>query len=453
MNIRKARPDDVPRILDLAASLGLDDPGLKDDTLWVAEEGGRIVGHVALRKHTDCDELIALGVDPAYRGNGTGRRLVETLLRNASGDVYLATVIPDFFAVNGFEKAARLPAGMAKDPAWCEGCSKEMCTVMVRTRRSNPPLFPEFKTLGLEDRAVIEAFLKDCPVEVCELSFGNSFIWRHFDHPRYTVINGNLCLLFEPPDEPPYVLQPVGETGIPETIATCLTVAPRLSRIPVSFAAKFCPGFSCEADRDNSDYVYASADLIELRGKKYDGKRNRISKFERANASRYLRLTPDALPDCRRLFEEWLAEKSANSPMAEAQNSAIQEALTHFAELDLSGGAIEVEGRITAFSIGERLSSDTAVIHIEIVSPRYDGLAQLMNREFVRHEFASYAFINREQDMGVPGLRRAKLSYQPHHLVEKHHIWRADWNRGMHPRGGDTSLRRRDTSLSGGTRP
>jgi N-acetylglutamate synthase-like GNAT family acetyltransferase len=424
MVIRKARPADIEAVLSLAGSLGLDDPGLKDDAVWIAEENDRLLGHVALRKHPDCDELIALGVAPAARGRGLGRSLVETLLRDAPGDVFLATVIPDFFARLGFEKAARVPPGMVKEPDWCEGCSKDRCTVMVRHPSRTLPVFPEFKELGLEDKDAVESFLKDYPVEACELGFGNSFIWRHFDHPRITLVNGNLCLRYEPPDEPPYFLQPVGTNDIPGTIATCLTAAPRLSRIPVSFAAEYCPGFSCEPDRDNFDYVYASTDLIELRGKKYDGKRNRIRKFERTNASRYLRLTPEALPECRLLFDEWLAEKTANGPMAGAQNDAIQEALTHFAVLGLAGGAIEVDGRIAAFSIGERLSSDTAVIHIEIVSPRYDGLAQLMNREFVRHEFSSFANINREQDMGVPGLRRAKLSYQPHHFVEKHHIWK-----------------------------
>jgi len=285
------------------------------------------------------------------------------------------------------------------------------------------PVYPDFKNVGLEDRAVFRSYLEGFPVEACELNFGNTYIWRHFDHPRYTTIRGNLCILFSPPDEPAYFLQPVGERDMPETIAACLTAAPRLSRIPVSFAAANCPGFRCAPDRDNDDYVYATADLAELKGKKYDGKRNRIRKFEKGHAYRYVRLGPEFLPDCRRLFEEWAAEKGTDLAMARAQQDAIQEALAHFGPLELSGGAIEVGGRIEAFSVGEALAPDTAVIHIEIVSPRFEGLAQLMNREFVRNELAGFAFINREQDMGVPGLRRAKESYHPHHRVEKHHIW------------------------------
>ncbi len=110
--------------------------------------------------------------------------------------------------------------------------------------------------------------------------------------------------------------------------------------------------------------------------------------------------------------------------MAQGQKTAISEALAHFRELGLLGGAIEVDGRFAALSIGEPLTRDTAVIHIEIVSPCCEGLAQIMNREFVRHALKDFAFINREQDLGLPGLRRAKLSYHPHHLVEKFRLER-----------------------------
>jgi len=286
----------------------------------------------------------------------------------------------------------------------------------------NLPRFPEFKSVGLEDRDVIQTFIDLYAPEVCEMNFGNTFIWRHFDYPRYTFINDNLCLLFDPPDEPDYFLQPMGCTEIPGTIRTCLSAAPGLSRIPASFASRYCSGLQCAPDRNNFDYVYATSDLIELKGKKFDGKRNRINKFERSYSHRYFRLTPDHLQDCRRLFEEWLLGKDSTNCTVRAQRDAIQEGLTHFEALRLAGGAIEVEGAIAAFSIGGKLSADTAVIHIEIVNPKYEGLAQLMNREFVKNELAAYAFVNREQDLGLPGLRRAKLSYQPHHLVEKYRI-------------------------------
>jgi len=93
--------------------------------------------------------------------------------------------------------------------------------------------------------------------------------------------------------------------------------------------------------------------------------------------------------------------------------------LAGFSSLGLIGGVVEVDGRIEAFSIGERLNPDTAVIHLEIANFRYDGLAQFINRQFVKNEWAALKYINREQDMGIPGLRRAKMSYYPHNLVKK----------------------------------
>jgi hypothetical protein len=290
--------------------------------------------------------------------------------------------------------------------------------------RMTIPKFPGFKLIGLEDKDALAELLALHSAEVCEINLGNIMIWRHFDHSKFTTINGNLCILCEPPSEPAYFLQPLGENKIPETIETCLSFAPRLSRIPESFAGRFCGGWRCELDRNNFDYVYLTKDLIDLRGKRYDGKRNRIRKFERGHAHRYQKLSSDHLDGCQLLFEKWLASKaSTEGSFLNVSRHVIEEALAHFLELGLAGGVIEVDGRIGAFSIGEKLSSDTAVIHIEIVDPEYEGLPQLINREFVRNEWAKFRFINREQDLGSPGLRRAKLSYHPHHLVKKYNIW------------------------------
>jgi N-acetylglutamate synthase-like GNAT family acetyltransferase len=134
MRIRKAREDDIPEYVNLARSLDLYYPGLEGDEFWVAEWGGRVVGLVGLKKHPDCLELCALGVDPSQRGKGVAKALVETLLAEAQGDVHLGTIIPDFFRAYGFERAAKVPATFLEkqQTAWCEGCDKRLCTVMVR---------------------------------------------------------------------------------------------------------------------------------------------------------------------------------------------------------------------------------------------------------------------------------------------------------------------------------
>jgi N-acetylglutamate synthase-like GNAT family acetyltransferase len=135
MKIRKAHPEDAPPIRALAASLGLDYAGMESDPAWCAEDGGRVIGSVRLIAHPDSLELVALGVDPAFRGRGLGRRLVRALLDETDGDVHLATIIPDFFARCGFVRIGSVPAGMLKDPSWCEGCDRTQCAVMVRKAR------------------------------------------------------------------------------------------------------------------------------------------------------------------------------------------------------------------------------------------------------------------------------------------------------------------------------
>jgi len=290
---------------------------------------------------------------------------------------------------------------------------------------TNLPRFPEFKLVGIEDKEAMENFLGRFPPDICELNFPNIFIWRHSEHPKWTTINGNLCILCEPSGEPAYFLPPVGDKLIRETVEACLDFSPRLSRVSEDFLKRNCPDLPHEEDRNNFDYVYQTFDLIHLRGKKYDGKRNRIKKFERNHPYRYLQLSSEHLTGCRVLFDEWTEEKAQQGQSVdEGQRMAILEALLHFESLGLVGGAIEVEGRLEAFSVGSRLNPETAVIHIEIANPAFDGLSQLINREFVRNAWSDCPFINREQDAGIPGLRRAKMSYHPHHLVKKYNIWK-----------------------------
>jgi len=132
MPFRKARRGDLPRVRKLAESLGLDSPGMEDDPFWVAEDRGQIEGICGLKRHPDCLELYALGVEENARGRGTGGDLVRALVREVKGDVYLATIIPGFFERLGFLKVSEFPLSMGKRGEWCEGCNRALCTVMMR---------------------------------------------------------------------------------------------------------------------------------------------------------------------------------------------------------------------------------------------------------------------------------------------------------------------------------
>jgi hypothetical protein len=286
------------------------------------------------------------------------------------------------------------------------------------------PRYPEFKPVGLEDKPVFEEFLGRSPSDVCELNFANIFIWKDSEHPSWTILNGSLCVLVEPEFEGAYCLPPIGGERVGETIEACLRRAPRLSRVPEEFAARHGAGFKVEEDPGNFDYVYSRQELAELKGKKFDGKRNRIRKFESTFAHEYHVLTPPDVPGCVRLLEDWFEEKNGDVCIR-AEKKAILQALASYLHLGLKGGVVKVGGRVEAFTLGGRLTSDMAVIPIEIANPGLVGLAQWINREFVCREWARYAFVNREQDMAIEGLRKAKQSYQPVRLVKKYNLSRS----------------------------
>jgi len=134
MHVRKAGKMDLPQIIELARSLGLDYSGMEKDGFWVADEGGRVIGIVALKKHPDCLELCSLGVEPAHRGKGIAGVLVASLLAEAPADIHLATVIPGFFEALGFERTQDVPRSFVekRQTAWCDGCDRRLCTVLVR---------------------------------------------------------------------------------------------------------------------------------------------------------------------------------------------------------------------------------------------------------------------------------------------------------------------------------
>jgi len=119
-------------IIRLARRLGLDYSGMEADDFWLAGESGEIIGICGLKTHRDCLELCALGVQESWRRTGVGTRLVRAVLQAAGSEVYLATVIPDFFTRFGFRATDQIPSPMIKKADWCQGCRRELCQIMIR---------------------------------------------------------------------------------------------------------------------------------------------------------------------------------------------------------------------------------------------------------------------------------------------------------------------------------
>jgi hypothetical protein len=293
------------------------------------------------------------------------------------------------------------------------------------------PEYPELKPVELADKDEVNKFLELYPPEICELTFANIYIWRHWEKPQLTKIKGNLCVFCSPPDEPAYFLEPVGESCLDETVEICLGLAPRLSRVSERFLKKLKGTYSLQEDRDNFDYVYLTEELAELRGKKYDGKRNRVKKFEKSFKYQIKPIEPADVSGCLELVHKW-GEASAGyeqglDERTAATVGAVEEALKNFQLFGLSAMVVLIDGQVKGFCLGEKLNPETAVVHVELASREIPGLYQFLNRECARTAWRQFLYINREQDAGIAGLRRSKLSYHPHHFVKKFNL---TWPRG-----------------------
>jgi hypothetical protein len=290
------------------------------------------------------------------------------------------------------------------------------------------PNFPDSREIVLEDKQEFDSYLQHDRTNLSEYTFTNFFTWRKADRTKLSLINGDLCCLVTAPDKKQYFMMPIGGGKMEDTLLKCLEVSPKVVRVSHEFIDKFIAGndkFAFEEDRDQEDYVYLSKDLIELKGRKYDAKRNHLNFFLKTNEFVYEKLSKKHVLECIELNDIWCKEKKRESelfPNVECEGEVVKEALNNYNELALTGGAILIKGKIKAFSIGEKLAADTAAIHIEKADPGIRGLSQLINREFVKNEWSNFTFINREQDMGHPGLRKAKMSYHPVRMEKKYNI-------------------------------
>jgi len=187
---------------------------------------------------------------------------------------------------------------------------------------------------------------------------------------------------------------------------------------------KLCPDcYHIEPDRDNFEYVYLTQDLINLSGKKFRQKKNNLNHFRNHYMNyEYVPITEDLFEACLEAEQEWYDGKDADDPELAGERHAIQEVFDNWNMLQPTGGAIKLFNKVVAFSIGEMLNDDTAIIHFEKSDPAIRGLYQAINYEFVRHAWSHTTYINREEDMGHPGLRQAKESYNPVRFVEKYDV-------------------------------
>lgn len=291
------------------------------------------------------------------------------------------------------------------------------------------PEFPEFKPVELNDSTVIKKAIWEYQPECSDVTFTNLFIWRaHYD-VLWSRYKDWLLFIYQRAGAglPPIGPSPrIGPTIVfLNHLKKMYGDEARLERADNRLVRELGgnPDFIMETTRDHFDYVYRSEDLVQLAGRKYDAKRNHLNMFRKNIQFVYREITRKDLTGCLEMANRWCNVHRCDEDMnLHDEYLAVINAINYFVELNLKGGLIEINGRVEAFTIGEMLNNNTAVIHVEKADSQIRGLYAAINQQFVEHAWPSVPFINREQDLGEPQLRKAKESYYPDHLVEKYRI-------------------------------
>lgn len=287
----------------------------------------------------------------------------------------------------------------------------------------------EWKTITKEDEPLFREYYEREQSRSCEHSFANNLLWAPFYGTKYCVIDDSL--VFKSGREEITVSFPIGKTNTGQVIGKLLSyfeekgqpfcmhlVTPeQFERLERMFPGKFQIAY----ERDAADYIYETEKLISLAGKKLHGKRNHINNFKKAYPDfGYERITGENKEECIAMAQEWRKQNGCDEdPEKSAEFCVTLRALKELEQLQLTGGLIRAGGKVVAFSIGERLCDDTFVVHIEKAYADIQGAYPMINQQFVLHEASEYRYINREEDTGAEGLRKAKLSYYPAFLQEK----------------------------------
>ena len=289
---------------------------------------------------------------------------------------------------------------------------------------------PQFRHVSLSDKEWIKSIFSKEERLPCEYSFGNILTYT----AKFPILVAEVCGCFVSKciiASEYYYCFPVGGCDKKKAVEFIIEDAKNdgkdftifgINENGKEFLLKEFPDvFNIELDRGGMDYVYNSEDLITLKGKKYQPKRNHISFFEKNYHWTYESMNSENIRECVEMNENWLYQSALEDKTdLEDELEIIRRVAEYFDELDYKGGLIRIDGEVIAYAMGEELTSDTFCVHFEKAYPGIRGAYPIINREFVKNELSDYKYIDREDDVDSENLRKAKLSYYPAFLIEEY---------------------------------
>lgn len=290
-----------------------------------------------------------------------------------------------------------------------------------------------FQKININDR---ERFLACLGSRYCnsESSFATMYMWQHYYDVKYCLDNDIIYSIYCSDDGVYSSFMPYGEKR--NSVDTVKKLIDLYKNLDSPLQIRLCTEdfvdfldksgefkFSVTETRNSFDYVYRTEDLINLNGKKYHSKKNHINTFNKKYEYDYVRYNPSMKNECLDFCKKVLSQHySDNKTAYDAEFFSLSKTFDSLSEMGLKCAMLRIGDRIIALTVGERLSSDYALIHIEKADYEYRTAYSVINNLFLKNEFSDTKYVNREEDMGIEGLRIAKKSYNPCHMIKKYTV-------------------------------
>lgn len=281
-----------------------------------------------------------------------------------------------------------------------------------------------FTPLTIKDRDIYLKYYDYEKYPHSQYNFTTLYIWRRYLNTAYSLEDGCFIIRHTPNNKTIYMF-PVGyknQSLVAEKLISVNDENVGLNCVTKDMCdmLKFKDKMLITDARYNYDYVYETQKLITLSGKKLHGKRNHINKFLNTYSNyRFEPICKENTADCFDITDQWFKSKYENvNDYAKEEYNSIKDILNNMDVFSCKGLILYVNDKPAAYSVGEYMSNDTALIHIEKATGEFEGSYPMINNLMCKHIFSDTKYINREEDMAIENLRRAKLSYYPHHFVE-----------------------------------
>ncbi len=284
----------------------------------------------------------------------------------------------------------------------------------------------DFKPLTLDDKPLFDKHYADYPPVHSDNLFSTMISWNGYGHYQYAVIDHHIVISTKIKNRVRF-RPPIGEFN-QEIHRQVLHLAKKegwkyplgvIDRITRGYLEKHFPTLKFIPRRGYFDYVYLAANLAELPGGPYAKIRNRLNKFKKEYRYTTEDISQKNMEEIQDFLHKWCLWKDCASDLfLENEKEAIMYSMAHLFDLGLRGIALRIQGGIEAIAVYEQMTPDTIVVHYEKGSPDFDGIYKAINQETAERVQGQCTYINRESDMNLPGLRQAKMSYRPHHMVE-----------------------------------